>query len=252
MIAALPMYARDNNRSAHDALWHLIRNNLRDSGIAAPDALDHEIDHLDSWRRDDLVLGQICNLPYRKVFRHQVELIGASDYGLEGCPAGHYRSHFVVHRDNPETDPLALQDARFICNDTLSQSGYGAPQLWAKARSGTFHNIQTSGGHFASIAAVAHGQADIAAIDAQSWRLAEAENAETSALRIIGHTDTSPSQSFVTRKGNDPAPYFAAIQAAIADLSAPLKATLGLRDIIKLPETAYDLPIPQAPTPITA
>jgi len=252
MIAALPMYARPVNRSAHDALWQLIRDNLRESGIAAPDALDHEIDHLEILARDDLVLAQICNLPYRKVFRDRVTLIGASDYGFEGCPEGHYRSHFVVHRDNPATEPMNLQNARFICNDTLSQSGYGAPQLWAQARGGAFRNVTTSGGHFASIKAIASGDADVAAIDAQSWRLAVAEAAHTDAVKIIGHTDTSPGQSFVTRKDQDPAPYLAAIKAAIADLSAVHATTLGLRDIIKLPSSAYNLPIPQAPAPIEA
>ncbi len=252
MIASLPMYARTANRAAHDRLWTLIRDGLRDHGIAAPDALDHDIDHIDGWARHDLVLGQMCNLPYRARFKDHVTLIGASDYGLADCPPGHYRSAFVARADNPAQTPTDMADARLAYNDALSQSGYGAPQLWAAARGFRFKPHVETGSHHASIGAVAQGDADIAAIDGQTWRMETADNQLTARLKIIGYTDTSPGQSFVTRRGADPQPYFDAITQAIADLQPADAQILGLKAIVALPETAYDLPLPPEATKIPA
>lgn len=250
MIASLPMYARPSNRAAHDTFWALIRDGLRDRDVAAPDALDHDIGHADSWAHPDLVLGQICNLPLRAQFMSQVTLIGASDYGLQSCPAGHYNSVFVVHKTNPADDPLSLTEGSFVCNETGSQSGYGAAQLWALARGKQFSRVATTGSHRDSIAAVATGQGDIAAIDAQTWRIETAKNPHTESLKVIDTTDATPGMTFITRKGQNPAPYFAAIDAAIRAIPQDAASVLGLRAIVALPPSAYDLPFPPQPTAI--
>ncbi|MGJ8622582.1 MAG: phosphate/phosphite/phosphonate ABC transporter substrate-binding protein [Yoonia sp.] len=238
------MYARPGNAAAHAALWTLIRDHLRAGGIAAPDRLNCHIAPMDGWAHPDLVLGQICNLPLRKLFIDKVTVIGAADYGLAGCPAGYYRSHFVVRKDSPFRDPIALTDARFAYSEVLSQSGYGAAQLWAAARGAQFRPTLQTGSHKASIAAVAEGRADIASIDAQTWWIETRENPYIRELDIIGHTDPSPGMSFITRKGQDPAPYFAAIRDAIRALPSADAATLGLQSIVALDESAYDLPFP--------
>jgi ABC-type phosphate/phosphonate transport system substrate-binding protein len=247
MIASLPMYARTSNRAAHEALWALIRDGLRTRGVAAPDDLDHDIDHIDSWDHPKLVLGQICNLPYRARFHDMVTLIGASDYGLQDCPAGHFRSAFVVRREDASKTVAAMAAGRFACNDTRSQSGYGAPQLWAQQRGFAFALHRETGSHHASINAVADHKADIAAIDAQTWWIEAAENHNADALEVIGYSDTSPGQSFITRKGQDTAPYFAAIHDAITQLAPASAQVLGLKAIVALPSGAYDLPLPPEP-----
>ena len=252
MIASLPMYARASNKTAHDILWGLIRDALHGQGLAAPDGLDHDIGHMDSWAHSDLVLGQICNLPLRAAFMDKVTIIGAAEYGLDGCPPGHYRSHFVVHNDCPANDPADMFDARFVCNEPLSQSGYGAAQLWAQTQGRQFKLSAATGSHNASIAAVASGTADIAAIDAQTWRIESGENSHTQTLRIIGHTAPSPGMTFIPRKGQNPLPYFAAIAAAISQLHPQVASVLGLNTIIALDPIAYDLPFPPKPTAILA
>jgi ABC-type phosphate/phosphonate transport system substrate-binding protein len=252
MIASLPMYARASNRAAHETLWALIRDGLRTRGVTTPDALEHDIEHMDSWGHADLVLGQICNLPLRTAFMDKVTLIGASDYGLDGCQPGYYRSNFVVRNDCPAGDPAAMLDARFVCNETLSQSGYGSAQLWARKHGGQFRLSAKTGSHRASIAAVADGTGDIAAIDAQTWRIECGENTQTAALKVIGHTAPTPGMTFITRKGQDPQPYFDAISAAIGQLPAEAAQTLGLKGIVALGSAAYDLPFPPEPTAIMA
>ena len=50
--------------------------------------------------------------------------------------------------------------------------------------------------------------------------------------------------TFITAGKVDPAPYFAAVSTAISALSAADAQTLGLRGIVALPDSAYDLPLP--------
>ncbi|MEL7180224.1 MAG: PhnD/SsuA/transferrin family substrate-binding protein [Pseudomonadota bacterium] len=252
MIASLPMYARPSNRAAHDALWALIRDGLRDRGLAAPDSLDHDTSHMAGWARDDLVLSQICNLPYRARFKDQVTLIGAADYGLDGCAPGYYRSVFVMRADSAAQCPQEMAQDRFVCNEQLSQSGYGAAQLWADRHGFQFRLHAETGSHNASIAAVADSTADIAAIDAQTWLIETAENPLTAQLKVIGHTDQSPGLSFITCKGQDPKPHFDAIAEAINTLTPQDTTILGLKGIVALPQSAYDLPIPPKQAAIPA
>lgn len=245
MIAALPMYDRPENAAAHDALWSLIRDGLRARGVAAPDALDRATGHMEGWARDDLVLSQICNLPWRARFRDKVTLIGASDYGLD-CAPGHYFSVFVVRAEDPATDP-AQRAERFAYNEALSNSGWGAPQLWAARHGFAFAPHLATGAHWESARAVAEGRADIAAIDAITWGNLSRWSPDAARLRVIGRTDATPGQSFITRKGQDPAPYRAAIAEAIDALPVDHRATLGLRGIVALPLSDYDIPLPPVP-----
>jgi len=245
VIASLPMYARPENRAAHDAFWAGIRDGLRARGLAAPDGLDHELGHIEGWARPDLVLGHICNLPYRAQFRDTVTLIGASDYGLEGCGAGQYRSLMVVRRDDPATAVSDCDGYRLAYNETLSQSGWAA--AWATAREAgvTFAQGPHTHAHRVSMTEVIAGRADVAAIDAHTFAMAESYQPEVAAqLRVIGATHASPGMSFITRRGQDPAPYFAAITEAIATLAPDHKLTLGLRAIVELPASDYCEPLP--------
>lgn len=241
------MYDRAANRHAHDALWDLIRNELRAAGLKAPEELDRKTDYMTGWAHPDLVLGQICNLPYRAKFRDKVTIIGAADYALPDCPAGHYNSVFVTRHDTTGTTPQDFATTRFAANACMSHSGYGAPTAWAARHGFHFTAPIISGSHDASVQMVADGQAGIAAIDAQTWRMQQRDLKAAQDLRIIGTTDSSPCMTFITRLGENPAPYFAAIQTAITNLTAQDADILGLRGIITLPMDDYNFPIPPIP-----
>jgi ABC-type phosphate/phosphonate transport system substrate-binding protein len=60
-----------------------------------------------------------------------VTYVGTPDYGVEGCPPGHYRSVFVVRADDRAPKPADFDGARFAYNEALSQSGWAAPQTHA-------------------------------------------------------------------------------------------------------------------------
>ena len=252
MIASLPMYDRTANRLAHDAFWILVRDNLRTSGIPAPDALDRATDFLTGWGRPDLVLGQICNLPLRANFLNKVTIIGAADYGIPDCPAGHYNSVFVVHRDAVGDTPCDFTRAHFAANSLMSHSGYGAPQAWAQSNGRLFRAPMITGSHDRSVAMVADRRADIAAIDTQTWALQQRDMPQSADLRVVGVTGHAPCMTFITHLGQDPEIHFAAIADAITGLAKDERESLGLKQIVSLPAADYDLPMPPLPQSIDA
>jgi ABC-type phosphate/phosphonate transport system substrate-binding protein len=249
MFAALPMYERPQSREAHDRFWTLVRDSLRESGLPAPDTLDRTVHHMDGWARPDLVLGQICNLPYRARFQDRVTLIGASDTGLPDAIPGYYYSVFVVRADDPATDPADYRNGRFAYNEGLSNSGWDAPQTWAARNGFAFPASLRTGTHFESLRAVAENRADIAAIDAVTFRNFMRWEPIARRVRVIGHTAATPGMTFVTALGHDPSPYRAAISAAISALSASDRDTISLYGIVPLPASAYDIPLPAPPMP---
>ena len=244
MIATLPMYLRPETAPATEALWALVRDGLRGRGIDAPETLHPDIGMTEGWGHPDLVLGQICNLPWRARFRETVTLIGAADYALPGAAPGMYHSVVIVHRDSPIRTMDAALSARFAANDALSQSGWGAPWLWARDRAIdlTLHGI--TGSHAGSLHAVASGAADAAAIDAQTWRLLLRHDTAAARVRVVGRTGSSPGLTFCTARGNDPDPIRAALADAISALPARHRAAMDLCGIVDHPASAYDLPIP--------
>jgi ABC-type phosphate/phosphonate transport system substrate-binding protein len=240
VIAALPMYDRPENAGAHDALWAGVREGLRRRGLAAPDALDRAVNHVEGWGRPDLLLGQICNLPWRARFRDRVAILGAATYDAGEGP-GLYHSVIVARADDPAPGP------RFALNDPLSNSGWDMPQEWARAAGVTLRPVLVTGSHAESLRAVVDGRADLAGIDAVTFRNMLRWDEAAALVRVLARTGSTPGMSFVTARGNDPAPIRAALAEALAELKPEAAEVLGLRGLAVLPPSAYERPLPPAP-----
>ncbi len=248
MIAGLPMYDRPETRGATDRLWSAIAVRLRATGIAAPEALTRGADPWSLWRDPDLLLAQTCGLPYRARLHREVTLVATPDYGVAGCPPGHYRSVVVV-RSGEGVPPAP----RLACNDPLSQSGWAAALDWAAARGVTFRAVLETGAHAASARTVAEGRADIAAIDAVTWRLLTRVEPAAATLQVIDRTAPRPGLPLIAGPGRDPASLAAAVEGAIAALATEDRAALGLVGLARLPAAAYlALPIPPDPAAYAA
>lgn len=250
MLATLPMYLRAETRAAHDAFWGLVRDALRDAGQPAPDGLDHVTPHTATWSRADLLLGQVCNLPYRARVHRHTHRVGTCDYGLPDTPPGHYFSWFVTRADDPRETPAAFADARLAVNEADSHSGWGAAWRFGRSRGFAFSRAVLTGAHKASARALVEGRADIACIDAISWQMIQRYDATAPRLRIIARTAPSPGQTLITARGNDPAPLRRALAAALIALPAPHRETLMLRDVVTLPDAAYHGMALPAPAPL--
>ena len=241
MIAALPMYDRPELRAETDALWASMRDALRGRGLDAPDSLTRDRDIWDIWQSPDLVLAQTCGLPFRTRLAGRVRLVATPDYGLPGCPPGHYCS-VILARSADLPAPL-----RVAINDPLSQSGWAALHAWADARGLALGPVDVTGSHAASARAVANGEADLAAIDAQTWRLLVRHDGADPALEIA-RTPPTPGLPLITADAHDPARLRSALVAALAALPLATRDALYLRGFVQIDANRY-LAIPIPPNP---
>ena len=249
MIAAFPMYDWPQVEHSTDALWSAIRDRLRAQGIAAPDRLTRGEGIWDIWERTDLLLAQTCGMPYRTKLHGRVRLVGTPDYGLPGALPGYYYSELIVRVD--EDGDLADFLPRVLAfSGQDSQSGWAAPQnLVASMGLPPFTHTLHTGAHRESALAVASGRADIAAIDAVTWRLITTHVPELAArLRVLQHTDPTPGLPFITALAHDAGPLARAAAEAIAELSHADRAALGLAGFVAIPAAAY-LAVPTPPAP---
>jgi ABC-type phosphate/phosphonate transport system substrate-binding protein len=221
-----------------------LRDALRAAGVPAPRALTRDDDPATLWLSPHLVLGQTCGLPFVRRLTGRVTLLGAPDYRLEGTPPGHYHSAVVVRADDARETLAAFRGATVAVNEDGSQSGNAAllqviaPLAQQRRFFGARH---LTGAHAASVDAVAAGRADIAAIDAVSWRLFTRHRPEAARLRVLLTTPPTPGLPFIAAAGTDARRHRAAIGDAIAGLDPPVRETLGIHGFTAFDAAAYDV-----------
>ena len=249
MIASLAMYDFGPAQAANDRLWALIRDRLQAGGIDAPEALTRgEAAYWPTWEAPDLLLSQTCGYPFRARLPDRVAYVGTPDYGVEGCPPGHYRSVFVVRADDPRQTLADFGGARFAYNEDLSQSGWAAPQTHAARLGIRLPPALQTGGHRLSAEAVAEGRADIAALDAVTHQLLQDSDPDIHRLRVIEATLPTPGLPLITAADGPVQALFDAVAGAIAALTPQDRRTLHLQGVVRLPVSAY-LAVPNPPAP---
>ncbi len=239
MIASLMMYARPELDAALGRYWGLIRVELAKRGLDAPLELSNDMDEFEVWNSPDLVLSQTCGMPYRMWLHDKVTLIGTPDFGIEDCPAGYYNSAIVVRADDERGTLAAYKDATFTYNQTFSQSGFAAPFAQTKPLGFWFQDRTQSHGHLESARAVAEGQADIAALDAVSWRLIQRYEGFATRLRVLEWTAPAPGLPYIAATGVDQAILFDAIATAIDAQKPADREALGIRGLVAIPRETY-------------
>lgn len=228
-----------------DAPEHLVRRNadmppvpggIRDAGglIIAPDPAALPPDELDLhtlWRHPHLLFAQACWGPMEQGLSAHVRVVGQPDYSEFDGGDGELYSSAVVMRRRPEGGtsrydslhdaepdmegasslPLdLLRGARLAFNSPDSMSGIIALGRDLEAMGEGLHIFRDrveTGGHRASIIAVAEGRADVCAIDCRTWALARWFEPRAAELRVVGWTARC--------KG---LPYIAGLQAPVFSL----------------------------------
>ncbi|MEL6169593.1 MAG: PhnD/SsuA/transferrin family substrate-binding protein [Pseudomonadota bacterium] len=250
MIASLPMYLRTENKGEHRDLWAGFRDVF---GSGAPAVLSEPQTLEDHWSDSDLFLSQTCGLPYRAGLHEKVTLVGLPDYGLPGVKPGFYFSVLVARRGDPRRTLAEFEGAGLAVNDTLSQSGWAAPQEAARAAGlAAFGVGALTGSHRASAIAVAEGTADLAAIDAVTWRLITQWDAVAPTLKVVAKTSPTPGLPMITARNRDPVPIAEALRQVIGDLAADVRLRLGgLRKLVPVEPNAYlSMPMPPFPSAV--
>jgi ABC-type phosphate/phosphonate transport system substrate-binding protein len=217
-IAALPMYDLPAVRWATDALWAALAASLP----GAPATLTRDRPLAEIWTDPHLLLAQTCGYPLMTTLAGKVQVVATPCYDAPGCEGPLYRSAIVVRGDDPA---LTLQDLcgrRAAVNGVTSNSGLNVFRREIADLAGgrpVFAETILTGSHDASIAAVASGRADVAAIDAVTWALLQAAEPEVP-LRILAWTRPTPGLPLITSAHTDIATLRAlreALSAAIAD-----------------------------------
>ncbi|MER9139084.1 PhnD/SsuA/transferrin family substrate-binding protein [Mesorhizobium sp. M0830] len=211
----------------HDAQGALIAS---DPATLPPDELDfHRL-----WLHPALLFAQTCWGPMELGLSRHVQVIGQPSYdGYEGGQGELYSSAIVMLADGAPSvaspadgGPLIpldrIRGKRFTFNNLDSMSGLiGLTRdLEAMGESlDLFASRSKSGGHRSSIVAIAEGKADVAAIDCESWVLAQRFEPAAKNVRVVGWTGR--------RKG---LPYITAATTPEKTVTALREALVGLTE----------------------
>jgi ABC-type phosphate/phosphonate transport system substrate-binding protein len=231
-------------------LWVFLRDRLLAAGLAGvPDTLDETLAHHEAWLDPRLLLAQTCGFPFVKHLRGRVRLVATPVYEAPGCD-GHTMVSVIVVRAGDAPDSLAAcRGLRVAINEPGSNSGYNLLRASIAPVTGGhpfFRSVLETGGHLASMEAVRQSKADLAAIDCITFDLLRRHAHERiEGLHILAETPSGPNLPFITRlatSDDELALLRGALQAAITTPELKeARAILGLKDVVILEETAYDI-----------
>ncbi|MCV6586123.1 MAG: PhnD/SsuA/transferrin family substrate-binding protein [Marinibacterium sp.] len=239
------MYWRADTAQGWRGFWLAVQQAAPD--LALPDLTppdDLPTDWYDHWQRPDLALSMTCGLPFRSRLKGRVRYVTTPDFGVTEQP-GYYRSVIVMR---PGERPQGARRLAFNAPD--SQSGWAAACAFTNQTDGLrITGLVETGSHAASMAAVATGRADLAALDAVTWRLLQRDDPHAGQVSAVAHTAPTPGLPLITARDHDPAPLIAALGAALATLSDDDRRQLGgLRGFAQLdPAPYYAQPLPPPP-----
>ncbi|MBZ9708478.1 PhnD/SsuA/transferrin family substrate-binding protein [Mesorhizobium sp. ESP7-2] len=207
-----------------------------DPATLPPDELDfHKL-----WLHPALLFAQTCWGPMELGLSRHVQVVGQPSYdAYEGGQGELYSSALVMRAgEGPEVRspadgkallPLDLiRGRRFTFNSLDSMSGIIAltrdleaagESLDIFSSSGeSFSPSGESGGHRHSIVAVAEGRADVAAVDCESWALAQRFESAARKVVIVGWTARRKGLPYITAE-TTPEKTVRAMREALAGLA---------------------------------
>ena len=246
-VAALPMYDFPWTADAQDAFWRALAGELRQAGVAAPRALTRARPLDEVWRDPRLLFGQTCGYPYITRLAPRVALIATPSYGFAGCEGVSHRSVIVARRDDSRRSLSDFRGARAAINAGDSNTGMNLFRAMVAPLAGGrpfFASVEVTGAHVASLAAVAQGRVDIAAIDCVSFALFQRGRPElTNAVAVLARSPLSPGLPYIASASLPPDVIEATRGALFAALDDPAlaatRAALGLTGAIALGPADY-------------
>jgi len=244
MIAALQMYDFPHLRPHTDTLWQGIRAAFGKIGYDAGDTLNRSIGTAELWHSPNLGFAQTCGLPYVSGLRGMVTLIGTPDYGILPDQPGWYNSVIIARKTDSKAALADFAGAKFAYNGTNSQSGLLAIMFEIQKNFGNapfFGSCQKSGEHAQSVQAVIEGRADIAAIDAVTWRYLQQSVPKTRQLKVLQSTAPTPGLPYISALRDGSEALTNAVNTAITNLPSTSKTALGLKGFWRSTPEDYDI-----------
>jgi ABC-type phosphate/phosphonate transport system substrate-binding protein len=248
-IASLPMYDLPEATEATEALWRGLARHFIQAGIEdVPSEILRRPRLPEHWLSPDLLFSQTCGYPFRNAIKGRVQILATPCYRAAGCEGQSYRSLVLVRADAREQSLAELKGSTVAFNSTDSQSGYNALRFLVAplAKGGRFFGkTMETGGHALSLAAVAAGEADVAAVDCVSYALFQRyRRPQLEKVRVLCSTPSAPGLPYVTAGACNPerlSKLRDGLRAAIADPAlAAAREALLLDDVMLLPASAYE------------
>ncbi len=248
-VATLSMYDWPETSYAMDRLWDGICAELLDRGIDAPVALNRQEHPVRLWSKPELIIGQTCGWPYANYLREQVVPFARFAYDLHDCEPGNYNSVYIGNSDE-DADHLAdPQSFDFIeklaINGDDSQSGFHVfAEITGKPSEESIPKEKRilTGAHRNSVAAVASGEANVAAIDAVAFELAKRYDTEAvSNIVVLGNSRSKPGLPLITSKANAHlVPELTqAVKSAVDNAESSILETLLITGVVDAKEDDY-------------
>lgn len=249
-LASLAMYVSSPPlKEATQLFWDALSKRIRAYGFDAPETLDDEIRYNEAWLRPDMLFSQTCGYPYVQHLRGKVQLVASPVYGLPGCDGPFNCSFIVVNARSSAQSLVELRGARAAINEPGSNSGYNLFRSFVAPHAidgRFFSSVVETGGHLASINAVASGEADIASIDCVTFgNTLRFDPDRVAGVRILAETAKGPGLPFITA-ATTPAAQLAALRRALTETIADPELakvcdTLSLRGISLLGDADYEI-----------
>lgn len=213
--AALPMYDLPELRPVTDALWQSILAGMHKRG-AEPvvdflrPSTNEENDVI--LRNPYLLLSQTCWGPISCGITPDLHILAQPDFSNHlGGIGPLYRSAIIATGHGPNLIPnksgeaslplVAMNGKRLAFNDRMSLSGYLGIISDVNAKTGERKAFYSeglhSGSHRRSVAMVAKGDADIAAIDCKTWNFVQRYDKAAKFVHVIGWTQAREGLPYV-------------------------------------------------------
>ena len=243
------MYDFAHLAAANDAVWQVVADRLRAAGRRdVPTALERgrTLDQL--WQDPGLVLAHSCGYPLMTSLQGRVRLVATPRYRAAGCTGTSWGSALIVRADDAGADLAAFRGRRCAANQPHSNTGMNLLRAAvAEVAEGRpfFRSVAWSGSHRGSLALVAAGEADVAAIDAVTLaHLGVSEPGLVGQVRVLGWTAATQGLPFITAGRTDDATV-AVLRQALDDIAADpvhgwIRDALLLDGFETVPEADYD------------
>jgi ABC-type phosphate/phosphonate transport system substrate-binding protein len=210
-------------------------------------------------RDRDLLMGHTCGYPLMTRLQDALTPLCVPCFDVPGANGKYYTSQFIVPADSAIESLPQCRGKIVAINGEDSNSGMNVLRhALAKlgARPHYFSETRITGGHHASIEAVAANQAQLAAIDCVTYQLIADHNPDLiAAVRIIGQSEQTcglplvmPTASYSRQLKNT---WLAALNQGLARVPSAARKTLHLdrfesaeandyRSILELEEFALE------------
>ena len=165
------------------------------------------LDHPEAYYHRNFLFGHTCGYPYITRLHTTHDVLCTPEFNVRGSVGGRYSSWFVTRAGSDKTKLGEFRDSIAAINTTDSNSGMNVLRYAVSRSAGSgpfFHRVIVSGSHLSSLKLVQKGDADIAAVDANTYYFAKSQGKiDERTLKIIGQSKYTMGLPFIIGKSLD-------------------------------------------------